>query len=71
MPFFGKNRNPPRHFNSKVEANNMLQIQYYKYFASMKIVSTFVIATGITVICITINHEVLQPRIRIGSIETN
>lgn len=49
----------------------MLQIQYYKDFASMKIVSTFVIATGVTVIYIAINYEVLQPRIGIGSIETN
>ena len=49
----------------------MLQIQYYKDFAIVKIVSTFVIATGITVICIAINYEVLQPRIGIGSIETN
>ncbi len=37
----------------------------------MKIVSTFAIATGITVIYIAINYEVLQPRIGIGSIETN
>jgi hypothetical protein len=47
--------------NQKWKPKNMLQIQYYKDFASIKIVSTFVIATGITVICITINHEVLQP----------
>jgi hypothetical protein len=49
----------------------MLQIQYYKDFASMKIVSTFVIATGITVMCITINHEILQQRIGIGAATRN
>jgi hypothetical protein len=70
-PIWAKKHNPLRHFNSKVKANNILQIQYYKDFASMKIVSTFVIATGITVIYIAINYEVLQPRIGIGSIETN
>ena len=37
----------------------------------MKIVRTFVIATQVTVISIAINHEILQPRIRIGSIETD